>query len=76
MKLESAPSYKRVIRELYGDVMHPDFDRAGGTSPEEHKAMVRLSHRLKPYERGEKGRFVRKRECIEAQASAEKKRWA
>lgn len=43
---ESAPTYKRVMRELYGNVNHPDFDRARHTSAEEHKAMVRLSHRV------------------------------
>lgn len=67
MKREAAPSYKRVMRELYGDFMHPDFDRAGGTSPEEHKAMVRLSHRVSRVRMRDRMREAR-------QASAEKRR--
>lgn len=65
MKREAAPSYKRVMRELYGDIHHPDFDRARHTSPEEHKAMVRLAHRVSR---------VRKRHRKESQTSAEKEK--
>lgn len=56
MKRESAPSYKRVMRELYGNFKHPDFDKAHGTSIEEHRETVRMSHRLR--KRDKRGKFA------------------
>lgn len=56
MKRESTPSYKRVMRELYGNIHHPDFDRAAGTTQAEHKEMARLHLRLK--QRDRQGKFA------------------